>query len=76
MDVEPVPEVRCPGCSGLAWARDGFAVAADGPRIDAGRYAASSGTTEPWQCRDCGHQLQESDPLAGALTQLQQAHWE
>ena len=76
MDPATPPDVTCPACRGLDWSHDGFAVRADGPRIDARRYAPSSADTEPWRCGSCGHVLTETDPLANALTGVQEAHWE
>jgi hypothetical protein len=76
MDPGYAPDVTCPGCQGLDWSRDGFAVRADGPRIDAARFAPSSADTEPWRCGSCGFALTDGDPLAAALTGVQEAHWE
>jgi hypothetical protein len=73
---DTIPEVRCPACGRLSWERDGFAVVADGPRVDLERFAPSSSDPGPWACRACGHALEDRDPLGGALTQLQQVHWE
>ena len=76
MDDETPPDVICPGCQGLDWARDGFAVSADGPRIEARRYAPPSSGDDPWRCRTCDYALNDGDPLATALSGVREAHWE
>ena len=76
MDDQTPPDVTCPNCRGLDWAHDGFAVRADGPRIDAARYAPSSADSEPWRCASCGYRLSRGEPLAAALSGVQLAHWE
>lgn len=67
-----LPEVTCPGCSGLDWARGGFALHADGPRVDVESFEPLA-PAEGWHCRTCGHPL-EDDRLAGALSRLERVH--
>lgn len=71
------PDVTCRSCGSLDWARDGFGLRAEWPRIEVERFAPPSGAEadEPWTCRSCGQRL-DDEAVAGALSQLALVHWE
>jgi hypothetical protein len=71
--LSELPEVTCPACSSLDWARNGFGLRADGPRIDLGRFGPAGRTDETWHCRACGQALRDAT-LARALGRLEQMH--
>ena len=71
-----VPEVRCPVCRSVEWRQDGFVVIDRGARIEIDQVAPPRGNHPRWACGACGFELNDRQPLATALTRLQQIHGE
>jgi transposase-like protein len=71
-----VPEVRCPICRSIEWRQDGFVVSDRDARIEIHRVAPPRGNHPRWACGACGFELNDRQPLASALTRLQEIHWE
>lgn len=76
-----VPEMRCPTCRSIAWARNGFVIAQNREGlVDRQRVAPAQrvgdGRAAAWSCARCGFAAAVGTPLHRGLAELQVAHLE
>ena len=76
-----VPDMRCPTCRSIAWARNGFVIAQNGEGlVDRRRVAPAervrNGGPAAWACARCGFATAIGSPLHRGLAELQVAHLE
>lgn len=76
-----VPDMRCPTCRSIAWARNGFVIAQNGDGlVDRRRVAPAErpqdGSPAAWSCARCGFAATVGTPLHRGLAELQVAHLE
>ena len=76
VDEASAPEVRCAVCRSIEWRQDGFVVSDRDARIEIVQVAPPRGEQVRWTCGACGFELNDRQPLASALTRLQQIHFE